>query len=38
MRTITSEAQRFPNPKSFLPVLVVKNWVEKRIVELESGH
>lgn len=36
MRTITSEAQRFPNPKSFLPVLVVKNWVEKRIVELES--
>lgn len=36
MRTITSEAQRFPNPKSFLPVLVVKNWVEKRIVELEN--
>ena len=37
MRTITSEAQRFPNPKSFLPVLVVKNWVANRIIELISG-
>lgn len=34
MRTIVSESQRFPNPKAYLPILVVKDWVEKRIIEL----
>lgn len=37
MRTIISEAQRFPVPTASVPALVIKNWIAKRIAKLESG-
>lgn len=36
MRTITTESSRLPDPDSYFPALVVKNWAAKRIAQLEA--